>query len=189
MVRGLRMERFRATWAIRAPSIYDQRKPNPRRAAPIAFIKSNVPSITQLPPLVWLKRWYTRREMDIIILCQTFSRMRNERSERGNIPGKSHHHKQRTSIHHRLSQTTCPPMGRERQRSPSPRGRRHDARHEHRRRDRSRDDRSSTHRDVEREDKYDARHRQPSRDRSRGRSSDEDRREKSKKCVPIHLRV
>ncbi|KAI0291743.1 mid region of cactin-domain-containing protein [Russula brevipes] len=74
-------------------------------------------------------------------------------------------------------------MGRERQRSPSPRGSRHDARHEHRRRDRSRDDRPSTHRDVEREDKYDARHRQPSRDRSRGRSSgEEDRREKSKKA-------
>ncbi|KAF8506028.1 mid region of cactin-domain-containing protein [Russula emetica] len=72
-------------------------------------------------------------------------------------------------------------MGRDRQRSPSPRGRRHDGRsqeHEYeRRQDRSRDHQSSSRRDE-----YDSKHRQPSRDRSRGRSSDdEDRREKSKK--------
>jgi hypothetical protein len=81
------------------------------------------------------------------------------------------------------------PMGRDRQRSSSPRGRHFDGRsqeHEYeRRRDRSRDPQSSTHRDEE----YDSRRRQRIRDRSRGRSSDdEDRREKSKRCVTMHLK-
>jgi hypothetical protein len=90
----------------------------------------------------------------------------------------------------RLSLST---MGRERQRSPSPRGRRHDGRsqeHEYeRRRDRSRDHQSSSRRDERRGEDYDSKRRQRSRDRSRGRSSDdEDRRESSKKCGTMHLK-
>ncbi|KAH9071647.1 mid region of cactin-domain-containing protein [Lactarius deliciosus] len=78
-------------------------------------------------------------------------------------------------------------MRRDRQRSPSPRGRHHDEGrsgerdYEQRRRDSSRDHRSSKNRDGRRDDD-DTRHRRRSRDRSRGRSSDEeDSREKSKK--------
>ncbi|KAI0282375.1 mid region of cactin-domain-containing protein [Russula aff. rugulosa BPL654] len=77
-------------------------------------------------------------------------------------------------------------MGRDRQRSPSPRGRRHDGRsqeHEYeRRRDRSRDHQSSSRRDERHGEEYDSKRGQRSQERSRGRSSDdEDRREKSKK--------
>ncbi|KAI9447758.1 mid region of cactin-domain-containing protein [Lactarius indigo] len=78
-------------------------------------------------------------------------------------------------------------MGRDRQRSPSPRGRYHDEGrsgerdYEQRPRDSSRDHRSSKNRDGRRDDD-DTRRRRRSRDRSRGRSSDEeDSREKSKK--------
>ncbi|KAN0127073.1 Conserved mid region of cactin domain containing protein [Lactarius tabidus] len=78
-------------------------------------------------------------------------------------------------------------MGRDRQRSPSPRGRNHDEDrsrehdHERRRGDSSRDHRSSKNRDGRRDDEYGSRRRR-SRDRSRGRSSDEeDSRENSKK--------
>lgn len=84
-------------------------------------------------------------------------------------------------------------MGRDRQRSPSPRGRHHDGRsqeHEYeRRRDRSRDHQSSSRRDERRGEDSDSKRRPRSRDRSRGRSSDdEDRREKGKKCVTMHLK-
>ena len=80
-------------------------------------------------------------------------------------------------------------MGRDRQRSSSPRGRRFDGRsqgHEYeRRRDRSRDPQSPTRRDEE----YDSRRRQRIRDRSRGCSSDDEhRREKSKRYVTMHLK-
>ncbi|KAH8982388.1 mid region of cactin-domain-containing protein [Lactarius akahatsu] len=78
-------------------------------------------------------------------------------------------------------------MRRDRQRSPSPRGRHHDEGrsgerdYEQRRRDSSRDHRSSKNRDGRRDDDDTGRRRR-SRDRSRGRSSDEeDSREKSKK--------
>jgi hypothetical protein len=85
------------------------------------------------------------------------------------------------------------PMGRDRQRSPSPRGRRHDGQsqeHEYeRRRDRSRDHQSSSRRDERRGEEYDSKRRQRSRDRSGGLSSDdEDRREKSKRCGTMHLK-
>ena len=84
-------------------------------------------------------------------------------------------------------------MGRDRQRSPSPRGRRHDGRsqeHEYeRRRDRSRDHQSSSRRDERHGEEYDSKRGQRSQERSRGRSSDdEDRREKSKKCGTMHLK-
>ncbi|KAN0126596.1 Conserved mid region of cactin domain containing protein [Russula decolorans] len=73
-------------------------------------------------------------------------------------------------------------MGRDRHRSPSPR-RRHDGRsqeHEYeRRRDRSRDHRSSSRRDERRGEEHDSKRRQRSRDRSS--SDDEDRHEKSKR--------
>ena len=83
--------------------------------------------------------------------------------------------------HH--SQTTSSLMGRDRQRSPSPRRRDYD-----RRRDSSRDNRSFNHHDGRHDDGYDTRHRQRSRERSRERSSDEeDRQGKSKKCVMIQV--
>ena len=84
------------------------------------------------------------------------------------------------------------PRRRDKMRSPSPRLGRHDSRrqeHEHgRQRDRSRDRRSSTRRDVKREDEYDTRHRRQERDRSReGSGDEEDRREKGKKCVKMYF--
>ncbi|KAH9998340.1 mid region of cactin-domain-containing protein [Russula vinacea] len=77
-------------------------------------------------------------------------------------------------------------MGRDKKRTPSPRGRSHDGRsqeHEHeRRRDRSRDHQSSARRGEKRGEEYDSKRRQRSRDRSGGRNSDEeDRHEKSKR--------
>jgi hypothetical protein len=85
-------------------------------------------------------------------------------------------------------------MGRDRQRSPSPRGRHHDDRSQvleyERRQDRSRDHQSSSRRDERRGEECGSERRQRSRDRSRGRSSDEeDRREKSKKCGTLHLKI
>src|SRR5712672_2507920 len=79
------------------------------------------------------------------------------------------------------------PMGDNRTRSPSPRGRRHHGENE-RHAGRSKDHRSSTRHNERREDEYDTKHLQPSRDRSRGRNSDEeDRHDRRKKCVTVHL--
>ena len=85
-------------------------------------------------------------------------------------------------------------MGRDRQRSPSPRGRDYDEDrgkerdYERRPQGSSRDHRSSKNRDGRRDDEYDSRHRRRSRDRSRDRSSDEeDSRGNSKKCATMLL--
>ena len=93
-----------------------------------------------------------------------------------------------------LDQTRPSAMGRDRQRSPSPRGRNYDedksrdTGYERRRRDGSRDHRSSKNRDGRRDDEYDTSRRRRSRDRSRDKSSDEGgSRENSKKCVSMHF--